>query len=250
MRRQPARRARQLEAALGRASAARRISGSARWAGARLRQRPCSARHGERDRARLREARRTCRAPGHAGAPLRRRRRVGQRALDRSHAAPMPPRRVAARHPRRAARADAARAEGLGLHLGDAGRRRAAVVVHRVRGSGRRHHAARRQPVRLRGPCAALHPARLSEAQRAGPPECGGAPGRRVRAHAGRAHFRADHHAARIAGDRRAAPRRLRARRRRHPGPAAGPGTEAAAHAAVPGAAADVQVDAARRAAE
>jgi hypothetical protein len=83
------------------------------------------------------------------------------RALDRPVAAAGAAGRVAAGHPRHAHRAARGRAQGLGLHLGHAGRRRGAELVHRGRAGGRRH-AARGQPLRLRRPRAAVGARALS----------------------------------------------------------------------------------------
>ena len=60
----------------------------------------------------------------------------------------------------------AAGAEGLDLHLGHAGRRRQARLVHRQHGPGRRDHVARGQPLRLRGQRAAVGAGAFPEAQR------------------------------------------------------------------------------------
>ena len=56
----------------------------------------------------------------------------------------------------------------LGLHLGHAGRRSEAALVHRALRPGRCRGAARRQPLRLRAPGGALRAARVSQAQRSG----------------------------------------------------------------------------------
>ena len=130
----------------------------------------------------------------------------------------------------------AAGAQGLGVHLGHARRRRPAVVVHRIGWPRRRAGVAPGQPVRLRSPRAALRAAGVSKAQRAGSSGCGGHTRCTLRARARRAHLRADDHAARVAIDRRAAACRVRRAGRLDSGADAGQGAQAPVDAAIFGA--------------
>ena len=169
-RRRAGRGAGQPQAALGGARAARGLRRRARRAARGLRG-------GGEGARRLRRRGRRPRAPARARRRARRRggglRRAGGRrahALDRRRPAPRQAGRLAARHPRRAARAARGGAQGLGLHLGHARRRRAAELVHRAGRARRRDRPARRQPVRLRRPRAALRAGGIPEAGRAGAP--------------------------------------------------------------------------------
>ena len=118
------------------------------------------ARHGERDRAGFRPPARARAPPRPARRPLRRAAAGRPDPLDRPARAPGAPGRVAARHPRSAARADGEEREGVDLHLGDARRRRAAELVHRARRARRCARRPTRQPVRLPRERAGLRPAR------------------------------------------------------------------------------------------
>ena len=69
------------------------------------------------------------------------------------------------------------------------------TLVHRAGRPGGRAHAAPGQPVRLRRACAAVRAARaFPKPNEAGASGRGGRAGRTLRARAGRAHLRADHH--------------------------------------------------------
>ena len=102
-------------------------------------------------------------------------------------------------------------AQGVGLHVCHAGRRRGADLVHRARRADRRRDLARRQPVRLPGPCAAVRAAAVFP-KPAEPTPCAQrrAAGLAAGACPGRPHLRADDDAAQPADRVRRAARALR----------------------------------------
>ncbi len=98
------------------------------------------------------------------GAAVRAGAGSGRGALGRCRHAPGPPDGIAAGHPRGDAGSARQHAQGLGVHVGHAGRGRRAHLVHRARRSGAGAHAACRQPVRLRVTRAALRAQAFPEA--------------------------------------------------------------------------------------
>ena len=157
------------------------------------------------------ERARLARRPGRA---VRRRAGAGQRALDRPVAAPGAAGRIAARHPRRAARADGRRRRKAWIFtsatLGDDD---AAELVHRIGRARGRDLLRVGSPFDYAAHARLYVPRAVPEAERARAPRRGGRAGGALRRGARRAHLRADDHAARAADDRRAAARRCSKRR-------------------------------------
>ncbi len=166
LRRAAARGARPAQAALGRARRRRRAGARAAHARRGAARRRRRAGRGRRRGAGLPQARRARAFAGRAGAALRDRCRRRPGALDRPVAAAGAAGRVAAGHPADAHRAARGVGQGLGLHVGHARRRRRLELVHRGDRARGRDQAARRQPVRLPGACAAVGAGALPQAQR------------------------------------------------------------------------------------